>query len=156
MDAFAEQVTRSLRRASDEGAADHWLGRCPLWVRSVPLADGETCYAAYENCRDSPEDAIVATSLGLYLRRPVGWEFVGYRDIGQVAVLGEHTAAPMLIMRLRSGRVAALPVRGGREDGREAIRFRDFVEAMRCSAGAEPCVTTDPPGRTLFTGPSVH
>ena len=94
-----------------------------------PLDENERLLGIYENHRDSVDQAVVFTDVGMYLREEGGWFGLRYDDVVKAGFgnSGKVETSEITLL-LRSGLRKSVPIRGGTgrfRDGCQVLRFLD-------------------------------
>jgi hypothetical protein len=125
------RASRILRRLASYSDLTRGSPVVPLWLREIPLQEGEHCLGIYENAPGGAADSVLVTNLGLHVCCGSRREYVAFDEIESVTTHQAKTEVTELEVHRRDGRVTQVPVSGGHDRLRDAWEFVRFLNRVR-------------------------
>lgn len=108
------RVYRILRKWPPFVSLKSWEDYRHGHLLACPLATGESLLGVYENETETPDDLIVFTDQGIYIKLKTGWEHFRYAEMQSTLWPDEGKNNPQTLpIQLLNGSKARLPVHKG-------------------------------------------
>ena len=103
-----------------------------LFTDEIPLRINEKILGAYENYPNKKKEIVIVTDSALHIYHKSAWSSIYYEQISCVETPSKHEKRLIekLDLRLKSGAVETIPVRGGIERFRDAWEFLRFLNRV--------------------------
>ena len=106
-------------------------------LSGAPLKPTEKPIGVYHNEQSSSTDAVLVTTEGVHVFREAGWDSIRFADIAAVDTIPDvkdgNDKLSVWSLRLEGtdGRTVELPLRGRRDQFRDAFEFMRFLRNVR-------------------------